>query len=306
MELHQLRYFLAVVNHGTFTAAAAAAGISQSGISTQVQKLERELGVPLLDRSARRVRLTRAGEQLVPQVREVIGAVGRVTGAANDLRGLVTGSLRVVTVTGLTWPRLFDALATLHHRHPGIDITLREGISANLVQQVRSGAADLAIAAWSGDAPQGVRTMMAFEDTLVAVVAPGHPWVDRTSVGADELAGADLISLPPGTGARSALDAVLTDCDTSVTAVDRSANRPGPRWEVTTPAFVQMLAARSLGVGIVSALTAREWAGVVPVPVDHRGAWSRLGVLWRDPPSHATRALLHELADSARSSSDQI
>src|SRR6478752_3140575 len=121
MELHQLRYFLAVVDEGSFTAAAEAVQISQSGISTQIQKLERELGLSLIDRSARRVAVTDAGATLVPHARQAVAAV---TTAAQEIRGLVVGSLRVATVTGLVWPRLFDALAAVHAQHPGIDIRL--------------------------------------------------------------------------------------------------------------------------------------------------------------------------------------
>ncbi|MGO2050649.1 MAG: LysR family transcriptional regulator, partial [Microbacterium sp.] len=69
MELHQLRYVLAVVDTGSFTAASIAVNVSQSGVSTQVQKLERELGVSLFDRSSRRVTLSPDGERLVPSFR---------------------------------------------------------------------------------------------------------------------------------------------------------------------------------------------------------------------------------------------
>ena len=139
MELHQLRYFLAVVDEGSFTAAAEAVRISQSGISTQIQKLERELGISLIDRSARRVALTSAGSSLVPHARTAVAAVEGVAGAAREIRGLVVGSLRVATVTGLVWPRLFDGLAAVHAQHPGIDIRLHEGTSDDHVAAVRDG-----------------------------------------------------------------------------------------------------------------------------------------------------------------------
>ena len=155
MELHQLRYFLAVVDEGTFTAAAEAVRISQSGVSTQLQKLEGELGLRLIDRSARRVALTPAGQRLVPYARAAIAAVDDVTGAANDIRGLVTGVLRVATVTGMLWQPLFDALATIHSQHPGIDLRLHEGPSDDLVTEVRDGTADVAIAACAGETPEG-------------------------------------------------------------------------------------------------------------------------------------------------------
>ena len=72
MEMHQLRYFAAVVDEGSFTAAAARLHVSQSGISTQVAKLERELGQQLLERSGRRVRRTPAGEAVLPLAKSAL------------------------------------------------------------------------------------------------------------------------------------------------------------------------------------------------------------------------------------------
>ncbi len=285
MELHQLRYFLAVVDEGTFTAAAEAVRISQSGVSTQLQKLERELGLGLIDRSARRVALTPAGERLVPYARAAVAAVEDVAGAANGIRGLVTGVLRVTTVTGMVWQPLFDALATIHTRHPGIDLRLREGPSGDLITQVRDGTADVAIAAWAGDPPEGVRTSVVFDDPLVAVVSAGHPWAARDRVHPAELVRAELISLGPGTGARAALDALLRRGGTSAE----------PRWEVSSPTYVQMLTSRGLGVGIVSTTTAQDWEDVVTLRIADDLARSQLGIVWRSRPSHAARALLHLL-----------
>lgn len=290
MEVHQLRYFLAVVDEGTFTAAAEAVRISQSGVSTQLQKLERELGVFLIDRSARRVALTPAGDRLVPYARAVIAAIEDVTGVANDIRGLVTGSLRVATVTGLTWLPLFDALAVIHTEHPGIDLRLHEGNSADLIAEVRDGTADVAIAAWSGVEPDGVQTAVVFDDPLVAVVAAGHPWGARTRIRPAELARTDLIALPAGTGARAALNALLTRT---------GAARVEPRWEVSSPAYVQMLASRGIGVGIVSVTTAEGWDDVAAIPIDDARARYRLGLVWRHHPSHAAQALLRQVLPPA-------
>jgi DNA-binding transcriptional LysR family regulator len=284
MELHQLRYFLAVVDEGSFTAGATAVRISQSGISTQIQKLERELGLTLIDRSARQVALTPAGLRLVPYARMAIAAVDDVTGAANDIRGLVAGSLRVATVTGLVWQPLFDALATIHAEHPAIDIRLHEGISDDLITEVRDGTADVAIAGWSGNEPDGVEVSVVFDDPLVAVVGRDHLWATRQQVRVAELARADLITFPRGTGARTALDALMARAGTSVI----------PRWEVTTPAFIEMLTARGLGVGIASATTIPS-EHVVQLRIDDVEARSRLGVVWRRQPSHAAQALLSRL-----------
>lgn len=290
MELHQLRYFLAVVDEGSFTAAADAVRISQSGVSTQLRKLERELGVALIDRSSRRVALTPTGERLLPYARAAIASVAEVTNAANDIRGLVTGSLRVATVTGLLWPSFFDALANIHDRHPGIDLRLREGNSADLIAQVRDGTADVAIAAWAERPPDGVRTAVVFDDPLVAVIAKDDSWTARSTIRPDELALADLVTLPPGTGARTALDALL---------VRTGAAGMEPRWEVSSPSHVQMLASRGIGVGIVSATTAQGWSDVTAVRIDDEQARSQLGVAWREHPSHTAQALLAQILPSS-------
>lgn len=288
MELHQLRYLLAVVDEGGFTAAADVVHISQSGVSTQIQKLERELGVVLIDRSARRVALTPSGEQLLPYARAAVAAVDDVRAAADAISGLTTGVVRVGTVTGLAWPRLFDALAAVHTDHPGIDLRLSEATSEELITAVRDGALDVAVAAWAGDPPDGVQYEVVVDDPLVAVVAPDHPWAGRTRIQASSLTRADLIALPPGTGARTALDALL-----------RRADAPDvqPRWEVATPAYVQLLAGRGIGVGIASATTAADWSDVAVLPISDKAARSTLGVAWQRRPSHAARALLRLLID---------
>lgn len=285
MELHQLRYFLAVVDEGTFTAAADALHISQSGVSTQLQKLERELGLQLVDRSTRRVALTAAGERLVPLARDAVAAVADVARAAEDIRGLVTGSVRVGVVAGLGWAPLFEALGAIHAAHPQVDLRLYEGPSDELVAQVADGRADVAVAAWSGGPPAGVRTAVVVEDPLVVVVGPAHPWSARRGVAADELGSVDLVTLPPGTGARSALDAV-------------TGGRP-PRWEVSSPSHVQMLVSRGVGAGVVSATTARSWTGVRVLPISGTAARSCLGVVWRPGPAPAARALLAHLGVEA-------
>src|SRR3954447_15828715 len=105
MDLLRLRYLVAVVDEGSVTAAARAPQVAQSGVSSQLAKLERELGVALFERVGRGVVLTAEGEQLLPAVRSALSAVEVVAGRASDLRGLLVGTLRVGTVATLLWPR---------------------------------------------------------------------------------------------------------------------------------------------------------------------------------------------------------
>lgn len=285
MELHQLRYAIAVVDHGSFTAAAEHLRIAQSGVSNQVAKLERELGVTLLDRSARRVVPTPEGRRLLPAMRAALETVDAVARVADELRGLVIGEVRLGTVRGLTWPPLIDAIAELDERHPGVEIRLVEADSAELVARIRDGGLDVAIAAWSGRTPDGAAGYPLIDDAIVAVVVPGHAWADLGRVRTEELVRSPLICLPRGTGARDALDA----------AARRAGVAAEPRWEVSTPAVAETLVVRGLGVAVVSESTAADWSGVVVVPLDDTSTRSTLGVLHRPVPSPASAALLAAL-----------
>lgn len=222
---------------------------------------------------------------MLPAIRAAIERVDAVVTLADDLRGLTTGTLRVGTVSGLTWQPIFDAIAAMHHDHPGVDISVREDISTSLIDAVYSGTLDVAIAAWSGGPPQHVHVSVIVDDALHAVVARDHPWATRTDVGADEIADADLISLTRGTGARTALDALLA----------RERGGRVPRWEVATPSLAHMLTTRGLGVAVLSESTAAAWRDTVSLPITDPAARSTLGIIWRDPPSPATTALLREM-----------
>ncbi len=101
MELHQLRYALAVADHGTFTAAAAACFVAQPSLSHAVGTLERELGVELFRRVGRRTSLTAAGEAFVPAAREVLRALDVMRAGVDEVAGVVAGHLDLVALPTL-------------------------------------------------------------------------------------------------------------------------------------------------------------------------------------------------------------
>lgn len=280
-----MRYAVAVADTGSFTAAAAHLRVSQSGVSMQVQKLERELGVALFDRSSRRVSITPEGERMMPSLRAAAAAIEGVRVRAGEVRGLVIGSLRIGTVTALTWPLFFDAVAAIHSAHPGVDLRLAEATSRELLSRVRSGELDVAVAAWSSDVPEDLESETVLDDALVAVVAAHHPWAARKVIRPAELARTDLIALPRGTGARDAMEAMFT----------RAGLNAAPRWEAASPTALTALAARGLGVAVASETTLADARDLVPLRLADSEARSRLGVVWRSAPGPATRAFLGEL-----------
>jgi len=283
MELRQLEYFVAVVEAGGFTRAAERVRVAQPGISAQIRKLEREFGQPLLDRSARVVRLTEAGEAVLPHARAALGAVEDARLAVDELVGLVRGHVAVGTVTShaVDLPSL---LAAFHDAHPGVEMTLVEGSSDVLVERLRAGTLDAAIVSLGPNPPADLDTLVVADEAITAAVGRGHPLAARSSVRLAELGGLPLISLPPGTGIRSHLDA----------ACAAAGFTPAVAFEAGDPVLLAQLAARGLGVAILPDSLARSRPDLHPLAITSPALSGRLAFAWRatGPGSPAGRALL--------------
>ena len=241
MELRQLEYLVAVAEEQSFTRAAERVHISQSGISAQIRELERDLGLVLIDRSSRRARVTSAGAAVLEHARAALGSAQAVRRVADELRGVVRGRLAVGMVSGCTVTPLFDALAAFHRAHPGVELSLVEEASDRLLEGVRLGELDAALVASAGP-PVGLESLIVVSEGLVAGVPATHPLADRGHAALPEVTAHPLVCLPPGTGIRACLDEA---CATAGT-------RPRVVLEASAPTAVVDLAARGLGVAILS------------------------------------------------------
>lgn len=266
-----MRYFVAVADAGSFTRAADDLHVSQSGVSAQVRQLERALGVDLFDRSARRIRLTPAGDSLLREARLLLASADTLRERADEFAGAVRGTVRLGMVAGLTWPAVFDALAELHGRYPGLDVQLSEGSSAQLADDLDGGALDLAILTLPDDAPAGLRAVDLVRERLVAVLAPDDALAARRAVRGRDLLGRDLVALARGTGARLAADRYLGSAGIDAT----------PRWEVSTPTVARLLIARGLGIGLLTTSTLDPVDGLVRLRLTGREQASTIRLAWR-------------------------
>ncbi|WP_329462408.1 LysR family transcriptional regulator [Streptomyces sp. NBC_01431] len=184
MELRQLSYFVTVAEELHFGRAAGRLHIVQSAVSQQVRRLERELGAELFDRSPRHVRLTAAGERLLPEARAVLAAAERARAAVRE-----RATLRLGTSTGLGehLDRVLGAFAGLA---PDTAVELVSAPTRDRLAQVADGRLDAAFVRSRQPAP-GLRILSLWEDPLVAAVPAGHPLARQ-----DEIALADLADLP--------------------------------------------------------------------------------------------------------------
>ncbi|MFF3391345.1 LysR family transcriptional regulator [Streptomyces sp. NPDC002669] len=242
MELRQLEYLVAVAEEQNFTRAAERVHISQSGISSQIRQLERELGAELFDRSARTVTLTVAGKAALEHARAALAAAGAVGRAVDEVTDLVRGRLTVGMVIGCTLTPLFDALAAFHEAHPGVEISLLEDDSDRLVEGVRTGAVDLALVGAATAAPDGLEALTIISERLVAAVPAGHPLAERHRVTLRDLVAHPIACMPPGTGLRAVFDH----------ACAAQGLRPTIALQASAADAIAGLAARGLGVAVLS------------------------------------------------------
>ncbi len=143
MNLSQIRTFVAVVEHASFSAAARALGLSQPAVTMQVQALESDLGVTLLDRRYRKVELTEAGRALLPHARTLMAEVDETRQELDNLSGTVSGRLTVAASTTpgqYVLPRLLGGFL---RKYPDVGVTLRVFDSSDVVSRVESGEAHL-------------------------------------------------------------------------------------------------------------------------------------------------------------------
>src|SRR5216683_673921 len=145
MELHQLRYFVAVAEERHFTKAARGLRIAQPSVSRAIRVLEDELGTPLFHRMKGNVALTPAGEIFLPWARRVLVDVDGATEEVRELADLRRGRLAVGATPSLTITLLPPALAKFHDAFPGIHLVVHEAGSRDLVAELEQGALDVAL-----------------------------------------------------------------------------------------------------------------------------------------------------------------
>jgi len=272
MELHQLEYFVAVAEEASFTRAAGRVHVAQPGVSAQVRRLESVLGQQLLDRSGRSVRLTVVGAAVLPFARAALDAVANARRAVDELAGLVRGQVSVGMVSGCALPVLAALLAGFHDRYPDVVITLTEDNSDQLAGLLRDGQLDLALIGSAGAPAPGIDTAVIAEEELVAVVGPGHPLADSSSVTVGALRDVPLVSLPRGTGVRAAVAAAGAE----------GGFAPRIVFEASALAMVTQLAALGLGLAVVpaSAASASRMLRITDPRIR-----SRLELAWSSAPS---------------------
>ena len=208
MTLDQLRVFVAVAERQHVTQAAQALHLAQSAASAAIATLEARHGTRLFHRVGRRVELTQAGQVFLTEARAVLARADAAELVLAELGGLRRGTLAVrasQTIASYWLPR---HLVAFRRAHPGIDIGLTVGNTAQVAAAVHDGAAELGFVEGAVNDPM-LDTLVVARDQLVLVVGPEHPWATRQRLDFAELADSDWVLREPGSGTRSAFEAAL-------------------------------------------------------------------------------------------------
>jgi LysR family cyn operon transcriptional activator len=212
IELRHLRYFLAVAAAQHFTKAAAKLHVTQPTLSHQIRQLEAQLNLPLFDRVGRRVKLTAAGELLLPHARRVLRELEEAQSALGELHELKRGTLKVGIMQTVNACVIPEIVARFSAAHPGIRLTCGEMSVDDIETGLESGKLDLGISFLppTRDTLDGEHL---FTEELMAVVPLGHPLTHRRRVKMRELANLSLVLLAPNYCTRQLIDRAFAEAN---------------------------------------------------------------------------------------------
>jgi DNA-binding transcriptional LysR family regulator len=300
LELRHLLALVAVVETGTFSAAAEQLGYTQSAVSQQVGTLERMVGAPLFERPGGRrpVRLTAAGQMLLTHARAVIA---RVSAAAADLRALASGEqgeLRVGTLPSFGTKVLPRLLATFRAEWPGVQIVLRESRgSADLIHAVETGDIDVTFIDIGPHETGPLQVRRLLDDPMVLVAPAGASEAGRVSVSIDNVAHLPMIGTR-NPGCRRIIDDAFRRAAVQPTYVFRSDDTP----------TIQGLVGSGMAYAVLPLLTVDENdPHVAVIPIRPEPSPRRLGIAWhpeRRPPL-ALQPFVKAAADICRDLGEQ-
>lgn len=197
MNLRDLQYLVALADHRHFGRAAAASFVSQPTLSTQIRKLEEELGVALVERAPRKVMLTPAGREMAERARRVLAEVEQMKEAARRSRDPEAGSVRLGIFPTLGPYLLPHVVAAVRERFPRLELLLVEEKTPVLLERLREGKLDAALLALPLHDDQ-LHVEFLFEEPFLLAVPAHHRLADAGPLTVDALAGERLLLLEDG------------------------------------------------------------------------------------------------------------
>ena len=242
MELRQLRYLVALADEQSFTRAAEREHIAQPALSQQIQKLEQELGIPLVERTTRRVQITDAGNLLVARARRVLTELESARQELDRVRGIQTGHVVVGAMNTMGPVDITLVLGRFHQLHPRVEMMVRESNSDELAEMLRVDAVDLAfLSVTERVESHGLALHQILMEELVVVLPADHSLAGEEEIRMVDLSREDFISYREGARLRELLDGAAAE----------AGFEPRIILESNESRRIRRLVARGLGIAIL-------------------------------------------------------
>ncbi len=197
MEIRQLKYFTAIVQSGSFTAAARSLHIAQSALSISIKKFEQQLGMRLLKRDERKVSMTDEGKILYEYAQRILQQVDDAHLAMDELKGLVKGEVRLGTPS-MTGSYFFPEIVMAFKSHyPNLKMTVVEAGGQSIRNMLLTGELDIGVIL-NRDIPEGLNVDPLLTSQMVAVVSQHHELADNSHICLDTFLQHELVTFQPG------------------------------------------------------------------------------------------------------------
>jgi LysR family hydrogen peroxide-inducible transcriptional activator len=246
MEMHQLRYVVAVSRAGNFSRAAEQCHVSQPSLSQQILKLEEELGERLFDRKKREAKLTSHGEAFLPRAIKILEEVDAARREASDAHALLRGRLTVGVLPTIAPYMLPEMLAEFAEKFPGVEIVVHEDTTARLLKLAQAYEIDFALASRPIQ-DQRMQVKDLFTEELRLALPPGHRLTRKRTVRLADIEREPLIVMKEG---HCLGDQVLNFCD-------RRDLKPIINFRSAQLETIQALVRSGVGISLVPAMATR-------------------------------------------------
>ena len=198
MDIYQMKYVVALAKHRNFTLAAESCFISQSSLSQQISKLEKELGVKLFDRTTRTIRITEAGAAFVETAEQILRDVDRLEQTMSTYAGFLRGTINIGAITALEKIGFSEMVTDFYAQYPNLTLNIYQGKSLSLLESLEKRNIDIAFVTQPREHNYSQIDFWPIgKDEYTLIISDKHPLAVRDEVDISELRDEDFILQHP-------------------------------------------------------------------------------------------------------------
>ena len=284
MNIRDLEYIVAVGEHGSFSYAAEVCNVSQPSLSTQVKKVEDQLGVQLFNRSRRKVEVTSYGAVFIEKAKEILKLLVEIRELADQHSGRIEGRIVLGAILTIA-PYVFSNIVNVVSEHaPFIDLVLKETTTESLIKGMLLREIDAAIISLPTD-ENVFESCTFFEEPFFLAVAEGHPLAASEVIRDEQLKGKDLILLEEGHCFRNQ---ALEVCRTTTA-------RENEVFQATSLETIRHVVASGAGITLMPSVARKKHDGLVYIPMENAHFKREIGLVWHK--SSQKQVLIHRLVE---------